>query len=175
MPQVEAPRVPVERLADGSFALHLDDGERRVLASLVQQLQAATSDGPDLDDPAFARLYPTVMPDDPARSAAYVDLVHADLEAGRREALETVAATLDATVVDGTQAAAWLGVCNDLRLVMGTRLGIAAEDEDEDGDDAGDDDPDHPDAFARMVFHYLGWLVGAFVDALEPGLPDPEH
>lgn len=169
MQQVDAPRVPVERMADGRFVLRLDPGERRVLASLVEQLRAATADGPDLDDPAFARLYPTVMPDDPVRSAAFAGLVKADLEAARREALETVAATLDATSIDGAQAAAWLGVCNDLRLVMGTRLGIDREDEDP---GATDDDGD-PDAMARMVFHYLGWLVGAFVEALEAGLPEP--
>lgn len=171
MPQPDALRVPVERTADGRFALRLDPGERRVLGSLVDQLGAVTADGPDLDDPAFARLYPTVMPDDPVRSAAFAGLVHADLEAGRREALETVAATLDATSIDGVQAAAWLGVCNDLRLVMGTRLGIDAGDEDATA--GNDDDPDDPDALARTVFHYLGWLVGAFVEALEAGLAEP--
>ena len=160
------PRVPVERTADGRFALFLDPGARRVLASLFDELRLATETGPDLEDPAFARLYPQVMPDDPRRSAAFTDLVQADLIDGRRAALETVSATLDATILDAIEAAAWLGVCNDLRLVMGTRLGIDA---DSTGEDVDDEDPE---AWPLIVFHYLGWLVGAFVDALAAGLPE---
>jgi hypothetical protein len=170
MREVDVPRVPVERTADGRFDLRLEAGERRVLASLVEQLRMATANGPDLHDAAFARLYPRVMPDDPVRSAAFSDLVQADLEAGRREALAAVEATLDATTLDASQAAAWLGVCNDLRLVMGTRLGIDGGEEDI---GAGGADDDSPDAYARIVFHYLGWLVGAFVEAMEADLPEP--
>lgn len=164
-----AERVPVRRMGDGRFALLLEPGERRVLASLVEELRSATEDGPDLDDPAFARLYPDAMPDDPVASATFADLTRASLEDGRRQALDSVVATIDATSLDGPEAAAWLGVCNDLRLVLGTRLGISGDEADDDGAD----DPDRSDheAWVLAVFQYLGWLVGAFVDALAAGLP----
>jgi hypothetical protein len=158
--------MPVERMGDGRFALRLDPGARRVIASLVDELRRATADGPDLADPAFARLYPPARPDDPAASAAFAELVRDDLVEGRRAAIESVEATVNATSLDTGQAAAWLGVCNDLRLVLGTRLGI----EDEAADD--DLDEDGPEAWAVTVFHFLGWLVAAFVDALAAGLPD---
>jgi hypothetical protein len=163
---VPVERLPVERTADGRFALLLETRERRVLASLVDELRQATANGPDLADPAFARLYPDARPDDPVASAAFADLTRADLEQGRRQALETVAATLDASSLDGAEAAAWLGVCNDLRLVLATRLGITGDGQLE------DPDQDDPDAWVVAVFHYLGWLVSAFVDALAAGLPE---
>ena len=79
---------------------------------------------------ALARLYPPAFPDDPEAEAAYADLVLADLVDTRRERVAIVEATLDAEALDDAQAAAWLGTLNDLRLVLGSSLGI------EDGDDA---------------------------------------
>ena len=63
-------------------------------------------------------------------------------------------------------ATAWMTALNDVRLVLGTRLGI---EDDEDGADVPEDDPRAP-AFA--LYHYLGWLVSQVVDALAGGL-DP--
>ena len=76
-----------------------------------------------------------------------------------------VAATLDAVELDDAQAAAWMGVLNDLRLVLGSQLRIGDEDV------AMAPDPDDPDAMREAVFAYLGWLVAAFVDALADALP----
>ena len=86
---------------------------------------------------------------------------------GRRARIRTVEGTFQAEAVDDEQALAWLGVLNDLRLVMGTSLGVTGDDEDAGLPDAGD-----PDAFRRAVFGWLGWLVGWFVEALETTLPD---
>ena len=40
-------------------------------------------------------------------------------------------------------------------------------------DDDGDEkiDPEDPTAMRRVVYAYLGWLVGAFVDVLAETLP----
>ncbi len=157
---------PVRRAGPGRLLLRLDPHERRILASLVAELHA------ELEDPesavaggALARLYPPAFPDDPEAEAAYADLVLADLVDTRRERVAVVEATLDAQDLDDTQAAAWLGTLNDLRLVLGSSLGI------EDADDAGPPDPDDPNAMREAVFAYLGWLVAAFVDALADALP----
>ena len=152
---------PVRRAGPGRVVLRLDPHERRILASLVAELRA------ELDDPesaatggSLARLYPPAFPDDPDAEAAYADLVLADLVDTRRDRVAVVEATLDAQDLDDAQAAAWLGTLNDLRLVLGSSLGI------EDGDDATIPDPDDPDAMRQAIFAYLGWLVAAFVDAL---------
>ncbi len=160
------PGPPVARAGPGRLDLRLDPHERRILATLVAELRA------ELEDPAsaapsgaLARLYPPAFPDDPEAEAAYADLVLDDLVDTRRDRVAVVAATLDAHDLDDAQAAAWLGTLNDLRLVLGSSLGI------EDGDEARTRDPDDPDAIREAVFAYLGWLVGAFVDALADSLP----
>ncbi len=157
---------PVRRAGPGRVVLRLDPHERRILASLVTEL------GAELDDPesaatggSLARLYPPAFPDDPDAEAAYADLVLADLVDTRRDRVAVVAATLDAQDLDDGQAAAWLGTLNDLRLVLGSGLGIEA------GDDSTIPDPDDPDAMRLAIFAYLGWLVAAFVDALADTLP----
>jgi hypothetical protein len=158
---------PVGRAGNGRVTLRLDGNERRIIATLTAELRAALEDptavGPD---GSLARLFPPAFPDDPDAEAEYAGLVRADLVDGRREQLATVEATLEATDLDDTQAAAWLGVLNDLRLALGTSLGV---DQDDDG---AMPDADDPDAMRLAVFAYLGWLVGAFVDVLEDALPE---
>ena len=161
------PPPPVVRVGRERFDLRLEGHERRILGSLVGELRG------ELDDPAgmapggaLERLYPPAFPDDPEASADYADLVHADLAETRRDRVAVVEATIDATALDEAQAAAWLGVLNDARLVLGTSLGLE--------DDAPDDlpDEDDPEAMRYAIFAYLGWLVGAFTDALAEGLPE---
>ncbi len=158
---------PVVRIAPDRFELRLDREERRILGSVVAGLRA------EMDDPRatapdgpLARLFPPAFPDDPEADAEWADLVHADLAEGRRERLEVVERTIDAQALDEAQAGAWLGVLNDARLVLGTSLGVT--------EDTPDGPPrrDDPDAMRRAVFAYLGWLVGAFTDALAAGLPE---
>ena len=161
------PPAPVVRVGRERFDLNLEAHERRILGSLVAELRG------ELEDPAgmapggaLARLYPPAFPDDPAASAEYADLVHADLAETRRDRVAVVEATLDEPSLDEPQATAWLGVLNDARLVLGTSLGFE--------EDAPDElpDQDDPDAMRYAVFAYLGWLVGAFTDALAEGLPE---
>ena len=117
-------------------------------------------------DPVIARLYPDVRPDDPAWSAGFRDLVRGDLDDARREHIAAVEASLDARTIDDADAEAWLHVLNDLRLVLGTRLGVV-----DDGDDASFD-PEDPDAAAKVVYAYTGFLEAQFIDVLADALPD---
>jgi hypothetical protein len=157
---------PVRRAGPGRIVLRLEPHERRIVASLVDELRAELADPASaVPGGALARLYPPAFPDDPDAEAAYGDLVHADLVDTRRDRVAIVAATLDAVELDDAQAAAWMGVLNDLRLVLGSSLRIGDEDE------ATAPDPDDPDAMREAVFAYLGWLVAAFVDALADALP----
>jgi hypothetical protein len=117
-------------------------------------------------DPVLARLYPDVRPDDPAWSAGFRDLVRGDLDDARREHIAAVEASLDARTIDDADAEAWLHVLNDLRLVLGTRLGVI-----DDGDDASFD-PEDTDAAAKVVYAYTGFLEAQFIDVLADALPD---
>ena len=117
-------------------------------------------------DPVLARLYPDVRPDDPAWSAGFRDLVRGDLDDARRENIAAVEASLDARTIDDVDAEAWLHVLNDLRLVLGTRLGVI-----DDGDDASFD-PEDTDAAAKVVYAYTGFLEAQFIDVLADALPD---
>lgn len=55
----------------------------------------------------------------------------------------------------------WLSVLTDLRLAIGTRLGVSEESMLE------EIEPTHPDAPAYAVLHWLGWLQETFLDAVQ--------
>jgi hypothetical protein len=158
---VTEPAAPVVRTGRDRFELRLDPRERRIVRSLVGELRLELDDpGESAPDGALARLYPPAFPDDPDAEASFADLVHADLADGRRERVRLVEASIESATLDETQAAAWLGVLNDARLVLGASLGITEDDE------GRTPRPGDPDGMRRAVFAYLGWLVGAFTDAL---------
>ena len=191
-------RLSVVRLPDGAILLRMTPNERAILRALVDDLRTIVGDEtptpglweaddpppaprPDADaaedgegdtsawaetDPVIARLYPDVRPDDPAWSAGFRDLVRGDLDDARREHIAAVEASLDARTIDDADAEAWLHVLNDLRLVLGTRLGVI-----DDGDDASFD-PEDPDAAAKVVYAYTGFLEAQFIDVLADALPD---
>jgi hypothetical protein len=175
-----ATRWPVSRIGEDRFALRLDEEERRILGSLVDELRQAMRDreaaGPDaassgwqgpMGDPAdpVSRLYPPAFPDDPEAEAAWSDLVRPSLDDARTRRLERMESTLMAEELDETAATAWMGALNDMRLVLGAQLAITEDDPPRPR--AGD-----PDARRRVIFDYLGFLVSSFVDALAEGLPE---
>ena len=119
----------------------------------------------DPDDP-LARLYPPAFPDDEEAEAAWSELVRPGLDDARNRRLDRMAATIDADELDDAAAAAWLGTLNDLRLVLGSQLGISE-------DDAARVRSRGAESQRRALFDYLGWLVDGFVTALDEGLPEP--
>ena len=118
----------VIRTGEDEIALRFTSRERAIIGALLQDLEAVlpappadddaddiaeddvagddTADdladdaAPDPDVAVRARLYPTAIPDDERADASFRRLVHADLEAGRRERLAVVVATLDARTID---------------------------------------------------------------------------
>jgi hypothetical protein len=124
----------------------------------------------DEPDPVTERLFPPAYrdPDDRERQDEYQRLVHDDLVTGKLANLDLVVGTLDrgelrqrrwTVELTEEEALAWLGVLNDLRLALGVRLGIT---EDFDGVVM----PDDPDAPAKHLLSYLGWLEEHLVAAL---------
>ena len=149
----------VRRTRQGDFELKLPTAERDLLRSLPGQLQELL-DTPDTGD--LRRLFPPAYVDDRDGEREYRQLMHEDLVDGHRRALETMAATVDATRLDEEQLTGWLGSLNDLRLVLGTRLDVS-----EDQAPLARDDPRAP---AMALYGYLTWLQQQVVEALAEGL-----
>jgi hypothetical protein len=89
--------------------------------------------------------------------------------AGKSDDLATVRATLPAEGgtlrLDADQAGAWLRTTNDLRLALGTRLGVTA-----------DTEPPHELGSETdqqlAVYYWLTSVQGSLVDALASGRAD---
>jgi hypothetical protein len=149
-------RRPISALPDGEYAVDLGVAEREVLRRLADELRELLAG----DDPGLARLFPAAYRDDPAASAEYEQLVHDSLLAARLDAVARLEASADAERLSHTDVEAWCGVLNDLRLVLGERLGVT-EDLYEDGID-----PRDPRAPELALYGWLTWLQGEMVEAL---------
>lgn len=146
----------VKRTRRGDFQLRLPRSEREVLRALPDQLRELL----DSKDPAVARLFPPAYQDDAEENREYEQLVRADLVAGRMKSIEIMEATIDAARVTRDELLAWLGSLNDLRLTLGTRLGVTEEMY---ADGVPDSDPQAP---LYALYFYLGWLQEQVVEEL---------
>jgi plasmid stability protein len=143
----------------GGLRLRLEPVEVSVLTALLTQLDA-TLGGENAADPVVQRLYPSAYPDDDEAEAEYREITEAGLRTERQQRAAACAAELSADVdlADREVATRWIKVLNDLRLVLGTRLGVSEDDPDFDLAD--------PAEQPRMVYHWLTGVQDAVVDAL---------
>ncbi|MDY7104593.1 MAG: DUF2017 family protein [Actinomycetota bacterium] len=148
-------RRPVRRKG-ATFVIDLDESERKVLGSLLDELRGLLDGDPN--DPRIRRLYPTAYAEDPDREAEYRLLAHSELVEKRLATLDVVAETIDRNTLDEDGLASWMNAVNQLRLVLGTMLDV-----DEDPDPVS---PDDPDAASYALYEWLGWLLEHMVRAL---------
>jgi hypothetical protein len=96
------------------------------------------------DDPALARLFPDGYRDDAAAAADFRRYTEPELRARKLAAIDASLATLDQPghkrPLTPDECNAWLRALNDVRLVLGERLGIT-EDWEETIEALDDDDP----------------------------------
>jgi hypothetical protein len=147
---------PVRPLREGGYRLRLGDDERRLVRDLCGELRERIEG----DDPGVARLFPPAFRDDPEASAQYDELVRAGLVDGRLAALQRVERTSVADELSEEDANAWCGALNDLRLVLGERLGVTED------LDYRSIPRDHPRAQEYALYVWLTYLQGALVEAL---------
>jgi hypothetical protein len=147
----------IERTGDGEYVLRLPDEERALLRFLPSELRSLLEAAPD--EPELRRLFPPAY-EDAQDEAAYRELMGNELLEGRRHALQVLAESAQAERLTSEQAQAWLTALNDLRLVLGTRLGVTNESLLE---GLAEDDPRAPE---RALYAYLSWLQEQLVEAL---------
>ena len=154
-------RARIRPVRGGGVRLRLPPDERALLRSLPTQLRMLLDEAPD--DPSLERLFPPAY-DDAEDEAEYRRLMGDELLDGRRRALRVLEETLDDERLSPEQAESWLTALNDLRLVLGTRLGVR--------DDTFLEGlrPDDPNAGELALYGYLSWLQEQLVEALEADL-----
>jgi Domain of unknown function (DUF2017) len=155
-------RRPVTPLRDGGYRLRLAERERDALYGLCDELRELI----EADDDGVARLFPPAYRDDEQASAEYDRLVRGSLTAGKLDSVRVVQETAEAERLDHEQLEAWCSALNDVRLVLGERLGVT-EDLYETGVD-----PRDPRAAQFELYTWLTWLQGSVVEALASRLPD---
>lgn len=156
--------------ANDSMVLSLSELELDLLQTLPDEMRTVllASD----DDRARQRLFPRAYsnPMSDREDAEWRESVYPDLVDQRFDALDLVGRTLDRAEVAGRDAEwrevtltadevqVWLAVLNDVRLVLGTRLGVS-----DDHVEVADDDPDAP---AWEFYDWLTHLQGSLVETL---------
>jgi hypothetical protein len=150
----------IEPTRDGRFELRLSGAERHLLRELPGELRALLRSASD--DPSLRRLFPPAYGEDPGAESEYRELMHGELLEKHHEALAVLERTAENESLHAAEVDAWLSALNDLRLVLGTRLGVT--------EDLYEGNVD-PDDAQLAVFLYLTWLQEQFVEAAGENLP----
>lgn len=146
------------------FAVRLSRGVRGLLVDLCQQSRALLEAEDPSSDPAVSRLFPPAYPDDPLQNLEFETNLGSAPRSGKLEALDVVERTANASTLTEDELLAWIGVVNDLRLVLGTRIEITEEATDE---DFPANDLRHE---TFRVYQFLGFLLQELLQGI--GAPD---
>jgi hypothetical protein len=130
------------------------------LDELEAILQAQVAETPE--DPVLARLLPDGYRDDPDAAGEFRKYTELALRAAKHEAAQLMLDTLPEEggkiQLTADQAQAWLKALNDVRLALGTKLGVS-EDFEQQWDGLAAKDP------RRTAFEVYAWL-GAVQESL---------
>jgi hypothetical protein len=149
------------RAAKGTLVISFTEPEVDLLRMLLDELDELVEvlDG---GNQMTKRLFPAGYRDDEVASEDFRDLTQTSLQQERRDRYGQCRAELPFSSEAGGVSAAvagkltvtaetsqrWLIAINDMRLALGTRLGVTAAPLEE-------VESDHPDAGARMAYHWL--------------------
>ena len=176
-----------QRTATGRVVLRVDDVERGLLMSvarqvmdLVQPAEASPDQDPlaaqlgwvdgDVgisDDPAVARLLPDAY-DDPDDAREFRRFTENDLRQSKMQHAMTVVEEIERSgeKVAVTSTDSWLGLLNDARIAIGTRIQISEDNHEE---LAGLPDGD-PRSGLFHVYDWLTFLQESLVRCMDPSL-----
>lgn len=152
--------------ADAGVALFLEEHEADLLRELVAETRLLLEADVPREDPVITRLFPDAY-EDPEAAAAYEGMVGGELRSEKLRALGEVSESLGPSgpsnvTLNDDLVTSWLAWLTDVRLAVGTRLGVTEETM-----EAGVD-PGSSDAPAYEVLHWLGWIQGSIIERLPP-------
>ncbi len=154
--------------ASGSPAGQGPAGPGEPALSIEELAAAIGATGPTSppEDPVLARLLPDAYRDDPEAAGEFRRYTEQGLRSGKVAAAQTVLDTLPAggghVRLGPEDAQAWLRALNDVRLAIGTVLGITEDYEDEMEAASWAD----PRSAYLEVYHWLGYVQDSLVRAL---------
>lgn len=153
--------------ARGGFDVNLSEEERDLLAILPGQMLTKFE---QLDEHTeipkeLRRLFPPAYPTDASAENAYIRLVRDDILEHHRESLATLRDSAGVTHLDDQGIETWLSALTDLRLILGSELGVTEEEHAL--------DPSTQDYFQWVCYHYLSQLQHEIVEVLSACLPTP--
>jgi uncharacterized protein DUF2017 len=159
--------VKIDRTTAG-IRLRFPRGEGELLVQLFGDTAEALRPGAlDADDPVARRLFPSAYGDDPQAEQAFRELTETTLRDERLERAEQCTADVASAPVrrrdleltlDEDAVQRWMRAVNDVRLALGTRLGITE-------DDGHDLDPKDRDAGPRAAYLWLTAVQDGLVHA----------
>lgn len=150
-----------------------------IVAGLGMGVTVAAEDQADLDasgaerDPALERLLPTANRTDDEAASEFRRLTETGLRQRKAAALALAAELMraeDKVRLDEEQARTFLTALTDVRLVLGERMGLRADDDIDALEAAAAElDPDDPLAYALAVYDFLTWLQETLASAMLEG------
>jgi hypothetical protein len=149
-------KVEVVRRRGKASVLKLDAQERDLMRQLLDEMRTLLEvDLPRADD-VTRRLFPDAF-EDPGEAAKFRELVGDELRADKLAAVEAVDGQLaedgaGEVSLEPPKVHGLLSLLTDMRLAIGTRLGVTEETM------QNELDPSDPQAPALSVLHWLGWM-----------------
>jgi hypothetical protein len=166
-------RVLMALLDDTSSSVEQRDGQADPLAAMV----GIDHDAQRPDHPALARLLPDGYRGDDTAAAEFRRFTQVDLVASKLSATRAIREDLafgrndpeapegGAVVrIDADRARVWMRGLNDLRLALGTSLGVTEEDD----PFVDDEESDDPGVAMRQIYAWLTAVQDSLIGALVP-------
>jgi hypothetical protein len=140
------------------YVLRIAPQERTLVIRLLGELSELLNS--PAEQPATARLFPVVHPDDAEREAEYQRLMRDELVSSRLSGIASVTKALEGSAKKVTlneeQLTSFMQAVNGVRLVLGTILDVS---EDDDVVEIEDHVPEY------QLYAYLSWLLDSAVVA----------
>ena len=146
------------------LVIDFDQQEAELLVLLARQLEQFIDDRAEQADPLVRRLFPEAYREDPDAAAEFRRYTRDALRSYKAAGAESVATTLTGSPrveLDRGGADRWARTLTDIRLMVGTRIGLE------------DDDSEVPDGLVGEIYHWLTELQGGIIAGLDGGLSEP--
>ena len=114
---------PFRKRRNGRYTVNLSEGERQLIEDLALDLRELLT----TDSPMLQRLFPPPYGENEERNQGYSALAGSELVERKFAALDVVTGTISAEDLSEEEVEAWMRSINDIRLVLGTVLGISED------------------------------------------------